>query len=158
MVMFLPAALALVAAPAPIGRALTCLPIDDVWAPDRAAAAQLRGRRGRVWNTFDWGEYTIWQFGPALRVSIDGRRETVYSDEVLAWHRDVERGDAAAIAKMTVLGPEYVWLRASLTATRARLAASGYRIDVETGSSFVAVRNDLPVMTSAAPPLPVCFP
>jgi hypothetical protein len=29
---------------------------------------------------FDWGEYVIWQVGPRVKVSVDGRRETVYSD------------------------------------------------------------------------------
>jgi hypothetical protein len=29
---------------------------------------------------FDWGEYVIWHAGPRVKVSVDGRRETVYSD------------------------------------------------------------------------------
>jgi hypothetical protein len=28
---------------------------------------------------FDWGEYVLWHLGPQIKVSIDGRRETVYS-------------------------------------------------------------------------------
>ncbi len=28
---------------------------------------------------FNWGEYIIWHLGPRVKVSIDGRRETVYS-------------------------------------------------------------------------------
>jgi hypothetical protein len=31
---------------------------------------------------FDWGEYVIWHVGPRVQVSVDGRRETVYSDAV----------------------------------------------------------------------------
>lgn len=31
---------------------------------------------------FNWGEYAIWHLGPAVKVSVDGRRETVYSDEI----------------------------------------------------------------------------
>ena len=30
---------------------------------------------------FDWGEYAIWHLAPAIRVSVDGRRETVYDGE-----------------------------------------------------------------------------
>jgi len=33
---------------------------------------------------FDWGEYVIWHVGPRVQVSVDGRRETVYSDAVHA--------------------------------------------------------------------------
>jgi len=29
---------------------------------------------------FDWGEYVLWHAGPRVKVSVDGRRETVYSD------------------------------------------------------------------------------
>ena len=57
---------------------MNCLAIKDVWMPDLAAAAQLKGLSGNLWTSFDWGEYAIWHFGPVLRVSIDGRRETVY--------------------------------------------------------------------------------
>ena len=28
---------------------------------------------------FDWGEYALWHLGPRIKVSIDGRRETIYS-------------------------------------------------------------------------------
>ncbi len=31
---------------------------------------------------FNWGEYAIWHLGPAVKVSLDGRRETVYSEEL----------------------------------------------------------------------------
>jgi len=31
---------------------------------------------------FDWGQYAIWHLGPEIQVSLDGRRETVYSDSI----------------------------------------------------------------------------
>jgi hypothetical protein len=40
------------------------------------------GLRGNVATNFNWGEYVLWHLGPAVKVSIDGRRETVYSDAV----------------------------------------------------------------------------
>src|SRR5262249_45889468 len=109
-----------------------CLGIGGTHAPDLTAAPSLRGRSGRVWTTFDWGEYGIWHFGPALRVSIDGRRETIYSDAVLEWLRAAENGNAAALDKMLALAPEYAWLPAMRTIARAALVSHGYRIDVET--------------------------
>jgi hypothetical protein len=33
---------------------------------------------------FDWGEYVLWHLGPRIKVSIDGRRETVYSERSYA--------------------------------------------------------------------------
>src|SRR5262245_52551855 len=64
-----------------------CLEIgNDPWTPDLQAAAALGGAsaQGRLVLPFNWGEYAIWHFGPRLRVSIDGRRETVYSERTLA--------------------------------------------------------------------------
>lgn len=36
------------------------------------------GVRGNLANDFDWGEYITWHLSPLIKVSIDGRRETVY--------------------------------------------------------------------------------
>jgi hypothetical protein len=49
-----------------------------------AAVALLKqsGTSGNLAVDFDWGEYAIWHLGPRIKVSIDGRRETVYTDEV----------------------------------------------------------------------------
>jgi len=33
---------------------------------------------------FDWGEYVLWHLDPRIKVSIDGRRETVYSERSYA--------------------------------------------------------------------------
>ena len=50
------------------------------------AVALLRAAeaRGNMAVLFDWGEYALWHLGPAVKVSIDGRRETVYPDDVYA--------------------------------------------------------------------------
>ena len=158
LVLLLPGIAFLAAAFAPLNRALSCVSADRDWAPDRAAAAQLRGRTGTLWTTFNWGEYAIWHFGPALRVSIDGRRETVYSNQIIAWHRAVEAGDASAIARMVALRPDYVWLPLALTAVREAIVRQGYRTDIDTGASFVATRSDLPIVARVVEPLPRCFP
>jgi len=34
---------------------------------------------GNLATEFDWGEYIIWHLGPQIKVSLDGRRETVYT-------------------------------------------------------------------------------
>lgn len=36
------------------------------------------GVQGNLINRFNWGEYVIWHLGPELKVTMDGRRETVY--------------------------------------------------------------------------------
>jgi hypothetical protein len=51
--------------------------------------------RGNMAVPFDWGEYVIWNLGPGVKVSMDGRRETVYSDERYQQSRDFELGTGA---------------------------------------------------------------
>lgn len=49
------------------------------------AAVQLlksTGTRGNLAIQFEWGEYALWHLGPRVKVSVDGRRETVYSEAV----------------------------------------------------------------------------
>ena len=157
-VLMLPVLILWLAALPWITNALTCIRIHDAWAPDADAARYLEGATGRLWVAFDWGEYALWHFGPALRVSIDGRRETVYSDRVIQMHRQFDRGDESARAEFVRLSPEYVWLRRN-QATEDWLTATGYRMLVRTATSFVAARNDVTARAPSAEEAgPACFP
>ena len=78
---------------APIGvfaatrfHSVRCIEISrGVSLPDVVAMRVLeRATSGRAVTFFDWGQYAIWHLGPRVKVSIDGRRETVYSDLRLA--------------------------------------------------------------------------
>jgi hypothetical protein len=143
-----------------IARAVRCIPIRDTWAPDLQAARYLAGATGKLWIAFDWGEYAFWHFGPALRVSIDGRREAVYSDRVIQMHRQFDVGAPEARAEFLELSPDYVWLRRN-SATEAWLSTHGYRMLATTDASFVASRLDVNPPTAepvAQPPAPACFP
>ncbi len=126
-------------------RALACVPIMGTWAPDLEAMAVLRqAQPGRIVTAFNWGQYAIWHLGPRLRVSMDGRRETVYTDSRLHEHDAILAGVPAGLAALELWKAEYVWLPAASKETAAWLAAHGYRIDVQTPRSLVAVRSDRP--------------
>jgi hypothetical protein len=138
-----------------------CIHMRGPWVPDANATRAISAAHlsGRMVTFFDWGEYAIWHFGPDLRVSIDGRRETVYSQRVLDQQLKVAYGDPVALAQLQAASPEYAWLPQGHTG-RAKpwFASHGYRIDIDTPLSFVAVRKDLPrVPPVAAGPAP-CFP
>jgi hypothetical protein len=158
LVLLAPSALAPAIAWNPVHAVMTCLPTHDEWAPDTLAAASLTGATGRLWTTFNWGQFALWHFGPALKVSIDGRRETVYSDAVIDWNRAVESGSAPAIEKMAAVRPEYVWLPASRRDALHAIVEKGYRMDVESPASFVLTRADLPRLPANQAPLSTCFP
>jgi hypothetical protein len=95
---------------------------------------------------------------PALRVSIDGRRETVYSEAVLSGHDAMNAGTPEGIAYLRRLDPEYVWVPASFDRLRDWLGTHGYRIDLQTQESFVAVRADQPTLTVNSSEPAGCFP
>lgn len=158
VVFWLPSLVGLAAAVQPVSQVFRCLPIRGEWTPDRTTAAFLGGTSGTLLTTFDWGEYAIWHFGPRLKVSIDGRRETVYSDSVVQWHRAFERGEPDAQALVGRLSPDYVWLRSSRPLAREWLIAHGYRIAMENDKAFVAARNDGAAPQAALEPLSACFP
>ena len=52
------------------------------------------GVEGNLATMFNWGEYAIWHLGPRIKVSIDGRRETVYSDEIRRMALNFQHGRA----------------------------------------------------------------
>jgi hypothetical protein len=63
-----------------------CIRIDRATGfdfPVRAVGLlQRSGAHGNLAVHFDWGEYVIWYLGPDIKVSIDGRRETLYDDAI----------------------------------------------------------------------------
>ena len=135
--------------------------VGDRWVPDptTARAISTADLSGRMITSFNWGEYAIWHFGPKVRVSMDGRRETVYSEAVVAEQHKILTGDPSSLMRLQANLPEYAWLPKGYGEGAQRWFAShGYRIDLNTPLSFLAVRSDLPrVPRVAAGPAP-CFP
>lgn len=138
-----------------------CIQPRGSWVPDMEAARALAAARpaGRMATWFDWGEYAIWHFGPATKVSIDGRRETVYSEDQLQRQVAIAFGEPQGLEELARSSPEYVWLPMEGSArTRTWLTAHNYRVDIQTPRSFVAVRADLPRIESVPGTSTTCFP
>jgi hypothetical protein len=134
-----------------------CLPILGWRPPDVEAAGALMGASGRLMVPFDWGEFAIWHFGPALKVSFDGRRETVYSAARIAEQHGLGSGDPRIGPFIEHERPEYVWLPLpGGERLAAELPARGYRVDVETSRSIILTRQDLEPLKPA--PMSRCFP
>jgi hypothetical protein len=71
--------------------------------------------RGRMLTWFSWGEYAIWHWGrEGILVSMDGRRETVYSNAAVADHLKFYFQPDARHAIIDRLQPDYIWLPAHL--------------------------------------------
>jgi hypothetical protein len=135
-----------------------CITLKRDGGPDTLAAEALRGASGRIVTFFDWGEYVLWHFGPTLKISIDGRRETLYSMAVLHEQYAILEGRPQGFRALERIRPEYVWLPARSSTTAQWLRTNGYREDVRTDMSFIAVRSDLPRLRHVAIESSGCFP
>jgi hypothetical protein len=106
---------------------------------------------------FDWGQYAIWHFAPGLRVSMDGRRETVYSTNFVADHVQLYFEPEKAAGLLARLHPDYAWLPAGLPLVAALDRAGWSRL--YTGpESVVLAREPSSTMVTGATSTPPCFP
>jgi hypothetical protein len=144
-----------------IAQSLTCLELTPEWLPEPEATAFIRANRlqGNVLNWFDWGEYIIWQFGPDLKVSIDGRRETLYSDALLASHYRFYRSESDAVGFPESLHADYIWLPRRFPVVDS-LRRQGWETAFEGPVSILFSRRASRPSAAAGPQLssPRCFP
>ncbi len=105
---------------------VTCVRMAaDQSEPETVAMVKQRGLQGRLVVWFDWGEYAIWHFAPDLLVSIDGRRETVYSDQVMQKHLNFYYVPASRDVFLAETLPDYIWLPVDLPVV-SNLVAEGW--------------------------------
>ena len=141
---------------------LRVIEVGGPWVPDRAAAAFLRAHSpgARVLTWFDWGEYALWQLSPSgIRVSMDGRRETVYSARLIRDHDRFYQGQADMVDYPERIGADHVWLPSRLAIVEP-LKRRGWITLIDTGQSVVLRRGGTPVAAAAvtAPGGPDIFP
>jgi hypothetical protein len=88
------------------------LRLDSASMPEAQAISALADQPGRkrvlVW--FNWGEYAIWHLPSRMQVSIDGRRETVYSDRLQTRHFDFFYDRPGGAALPDDLAADYIWI------------------------------------------------
>ena len=110
-----------------------------------------------------WVKYAIWHFAPRLKVSMDGRRETVYSDVFVARHTRLYYEPETSMAMLDELRPDFACLPANLPLSASLNRAGWHRI--YTGPiSIVFAREGAATLAAdqkAAPPIAYgreCFP
>lgn len=106
---------------------LSCINTELDWLPEADAGRFIALNRlhGRLLSWFDWGEYAIWHFGPGLLVSLDGRRETVYSEPFILAHQQFYYAEVEQAAFVERIKPDYIWLPNRLPSVR-RLRQDGW--------------------------------
>ena len=117
-------ALAIALAAASVSTA-SCIRVDGEPEAESVAYLKRHAPESKVLTYFDWGEYAIWHLAPGLRISMDGRRETVYSDELFQQHLRLYEDKPGATALVGRLRPDLVWLPAELDVVK-RLEREGW--------------------------------
>jgi hypothetical protein len=141
-------------------REVGTIAIKGPWVPDPAGVVFLRDRHpgARVLTWFDWGEYALWHLSPTgTRVSMDGRRETVYSERVVADHFAFYRGEPDALDYPDRISADLVWLPRAFASVGA-LRARGWVPVFESSRSVVLARHATPASRATASPSPAGFP
>ena len=145
-----------------IAVSVACIRIDPRTAPEAEAVNVLKHQRGgnRLLVWFDWGEYAIWHLAPSMRVSTDGRRETVYSASLQNRHLRFFFDAPGGADLVREIGADYVWIPATVPAAR-RLRSDGWNALYEGQTSVIFERPG--IGSSAVMPLPTapelrCFP
>ena len=113
------------------------------WLPEQNVVRYLRAHqvRGNMLTYFDWGEYAIWHLAPGVKVSMDGRRETVYSDRPIEGHLAVYQGRPGALDYIRRVNPDYVWLPRSLPVVSELQATGDWTTTFEGPTSAVLERR-----------------
>jgi hypothetical protein len=117
--------------------------LQGAWLPDAESAELMKQTcaHENVLTWFDWGEYAIWHLSPAgIRVSMDGRRETVYSPRVLEDHQAFYDNDRSAIDYPDRIAAQCVWLPTKL-GTVGSLQTRGWVVVARTASSAILRRS-----------------
>jgi hypothetical protein len=130
--------------------------LQGAWLPDSESTELMKQTcaHENVLTWFDWGEYAIWHLSSSgIRVSMDGRRETVYSPRVLENHQSFYNNDGSAIDYPDRIAAQCVWLPTKL-GTVASLQTRGWVIVARTASSAILRRaagtSTAPVTASGA--------
>ena len=109
-------------------------------APEPGATAFAEQLNGRMLTFFDWGQYAIWHLAPAIQVSMDGRRETVYSEEMTALHGRIYINAPDAVQQVEALRPDWIWFPESW-AVVSRLENAGWSVVFRGPSSVILGRG-----------------
>jgi hypothetical protein len=123
------------------GRTIT---MDGEWLPEPDAVAAIKEHRlsGRMLTWFNYGEYAIWHLWPEIRVSNDGRRETVYSEAIRRAHSTIYAGTPGAIDALRQFDPDHAWLPVE-SPMIAQLEKAGWETVFKGPRSVVLTRTPL---------------
>src|SRR6185295_4925876 len=106
---------------------------------------------GRILTWFGWGEYAIWHLSPAMRISMDGRRETVYSPAMQARHLTFYFDGPHGASLPDEIAADYIWIPRTIPAANRLASAGRWKVLFEGEQSVIFARNANAHPETAAP-------
>lgn len=138
---------------------LSCIGVVRNMYPLRAVALlKAAGAKGDMATEFDWGQYLIWHLGPDVRVSLDGRRETVYSETQYRKGLNFMRGQGDWNAVLRESDVELALVKAEWATYNLLKREEGWDLLFEDSVSALFVQQASPLagrIRTAAPPEPL---
>jgi len=137
---------------------LGCIVIDPVSAlgqPVRAIGLlRASGISGNLAIDFDWGLYAMYHVAPAIKISMDGRRETAYADRVYDQNLDFKFGQDDWEALLREHDTQLALVRRFLPSDNLLRLKAGWVLLYEDPLAALFGRADLPSLERirATPP------
>ena len=150
---------------------LGCIVIDPLSAlgqPVRAVGLlRASGISGNLAIDFDWGLYAMYHLAPAIKISVDGRRETAYDDRVYNQNLDFRFGQGDWEALLREYDTHLALVRRYHTPDNLLRLKPGWTLLYEDPLAALFGRADLPyldrIVATPAPSVPydgagLCMP
>jgi hypothetical protein len=150
---------------------LGCIVIDPLSAlgqPVRAIGLlRASGISGNLAIDFDWGLYAMYHLAPAIKISMDGRRETAYDDRIYDQNLDFKFGQGDWEALLREHDTQLVLVRRFLPSDHLLRLKPGWTLLYEDPLAALFGRADLPyldrIIATPAPSVPydgagLCMP
>jgi hypothetical protein len=113
------------------------------------------GVRGNLAVHFNWGQYAIWHLGPVIKVSYDGRFESVYSAAMRSLNTDWVSGHGRWEALLDRYPTDMALLDKGLPAYDLMRRKAGWQLVYEDPLAALFARNDQPSLIRAIQSTPI---
>jgi hypothetical protein len=122
------------------------------------ALIKQSGATGNLAVDFDWGEYALYELGPAVKVSVDGRRETAYSSEIYEENLAFKYGEGDWAALLRKHDTHMALVRTGFPTFNLLKLQPGWRLVYQDEVAALFGRDGLPVVEALGRTAPPALP
>lgn len=140
----------------------SCIPITpDIGGSYPARAVRLireSGVAGNLAIDFDWGEYALYHLSPAVKVSVDGRRETMYGRAIYAENLNFKYGQGDWSALLREHDTHLALVRTGFPAFNLLKLEPGWRLIYQDSLATLFGRPGLAIVEAIERTVPPALP